>query len=112
MPFAGASSKIHIFSRGEKMKKSLHMFAAVMAIVLLAVSACGPAATPVPTQPPATQAPPPTEAPTAVPQPTDTAAPTLGTADNPLILALAPSATSQELQAGGEAIAAKLSEAT
>jgi phosphonate transport system substrate-binding protein len=49
----------------------------------------------------------PTEAPTETPVPVE-----LGTADNPIIMALAPSATSQELQAGGEAIAAKLSELT
>ena len=55
------------------MKKSLYMLFAVMAIVVLAVSACAPAATPAPTQPPATVAPA-TEAPTVVP-PTDTAVP-------------------------------------
>lgn len=53
----------------------------------------------------------PTPEPTAVPEPT--AAPVeVGTADNPLIMALAPSATSQELQTGGQAIADKLSELT
>jgi phosphonate transport system substrate-binding protein len=46
---------------------------------------------------------PPTPEPTAV---------AFGTAENPIIMALAPSATTQELQAGGEAIAAKLSEMT
>ncbi len=45
-------------------------------------------------------------------QPTPTPVPELGMADNPLIMALAPSATTQELQTGGEAIAAKLSEMT
>src|SRR6476660_9762566 len=47
------------------MKKSLHLFLAVMAVLVLVLSACAPA-TPAPTQPPATQAPtevPPTEAP-------------------------------------------------
>ncbi len=38
--------------------------------------------------------------------------PSLGTAENPLIMALAPSATTQELQSGGQAIADKLSEMT
>ena len=52
-----------------------------------------------------TSTPVPTEAPTATPEPVQ-----LGTTDNPIIMALAPSATSQELQSGGEAIAAKLSE--
>jgi phosphonate transport system substrate-binding protein len=50
------------------MKKSLHLFLAVMTVMVLLVSACAPAATPAPTQPPATQAPteaPATEAPTA-----------------------------------------------
>src|ERR1051325_6733304 len=50
------------------MKKSLHLLFAVMAVLVLVVSACAPAATPAPTQPPATQAP--TEAPTATEAPT------------------------------------------
>src|ERR1041385_4113751 len=45
------------------MKKSLHVLFAVMAVLVLLVSACAPAATPAPTQAP-TQAPPPTQAPT------------------------------------------------
>ena len=93
------------------MKKSLHTLFAVMAIVVLAVSACAPA-TPAPTEAPVAQ---PTEAPaTAAPEPTATEAPVaeLGTAENPLIMALAPSATTQELQTGGQAIADKLSELT
>jgi len=45
--------------------------------------------------------------PTAAPEPVE-----IGTADNPIIMALAPSATSQELQTGGQAIADKLSELT
>jgi len=54
---------------------------------------------------------------TATPIPTEAATATpealpLGTPDNPLIMALAPSATSQELQTGGQAIADKLSELT
>jgi phosphonate transport system substrate-binding protein len=49
------------------MKKSLHLLLAVMALLVLVVSACAPA-TPAPTQPPATQAP--TEAPTATEAPT------------------------------------------
>ena len=39
------------------MKKSLTMVFAVMTVLVLAVSACAPAATPAPTQPPATEAP-------------------------------------------------------
>lgn len=66
----------------------------------------------------------PTAAPTAAPaEPTTapaepTAAPVeptavpLGTPDNPIIMAQAPSATTQELITGGEAVAAKLSEMT
>jgi phosphonate transport system substrate-binding protein len=49
------------------MKKSLHIFFAVMAVFVLVLSACAPA-TAAPTQPPATQAP--TEAPTATEAPT------------------------------------------
>ena len=92
------------------MKKSLHMLFAVLAIVVLTVSACAPA-TPAPTEAPVVVEPT-AVPPTAAPEPTATAVPELGTADNPLIMALAPSATTQELQTGGEAIAAKLSEMT
>lgn len=84
-----------------------YLLFALVATAILALSACGPAATPVPTEPPTAA---PTEPPTAAP--TEPPAPELGTADNPLIMALAPSATTQELQTGGEAIAAKLSELT
>lgn len=89
-------------------KRVPFLILALMIVMSLVLSACAPAATPAPTQPPAT------EAPTATPEPTATEppAPTIGTADNPLVMALAPSATSQELQTGGDAIAAKLSELT
>jgi len=92
------------------MKKSLHMLFAVMAILVLAVSACAPA-TPALTEEPVVVEPTAVPA-TAVPEPTATAVPELGSAENPLIMALAPSATTQELQTGGEAIAAKLTELT
>jgi len=72
-PFAREPFPNLIFHEEKNMKKSLYMLFAVMAIVVLAVSACAPAATPAPTQPPATVAPA-TEAPTVVP-PTDTAVP-------------------------------------
>ena len=50
--------------------------------------------------------------PTSVPA-TATAVPVAyGTADNPIIMALAPSATSQDLQTGGQAIADELSKIT
>jgi phosphonate transport system substrate-binding protein len=105
----GNLSQIHIF-RGEKMKKSLNMLFAVLAILVLVLSACAPA-TPAPTEAPvATEAA--TEAPTEAPEPTATAIPEVGTAENPLIMALAPSATTQELQTGGQAIADKMSELT
>ena len=92
------------------MKKSLHMLFAVLAILVLAISACAPA-TPAPTEEPVVVEPT-AVPPTKVPEPTATAVPELGTADNPLIMALAPSATTQELQTGGQAIADKLSELT
>jgi len=76
----------------------------IMAFVLSACQTATVAPTAAPTEAPkATEAPKPTEAPTAVP---------LGTEENPIIMAQAPSATTDELIAGGEAIAAKLSEMT
>jgi len=86
------------------MNKRLSLLFAFVAVLALLLSACGPAATPTaePTKAPA---------PTATPEPTK-APPALGSPENPIIMGLAPSATTQELQTGGEAIAAKLSEMT
>ncbi len=95
------------------MKRSLFAVLSLLVLASMVLAACGPAETPapLPTEAPATAVPtevPPTEVP---PTPEPTAVP-LGSADMPIVMALAPSATSQELQAGGEAIAAKLSEMT
>lgn len=77
------------------------------------LTACGTAATPEPpTAVPATAVPPTAVPPTAVPPTAEPTVNPLGTAADPIIMALAPSATSQELQAGGNAIAAKLTELT
>jgi phosphonate transport system substrate-binding protein len=90
------------------MTKRLSVLFALLAVFALVLTACGPAATeaPVVTEPPVVETEPPT------PEPTEPPAPELGTPENPLIMALAPSAQSQELQTGGAAIAAKLSEMT
>src|SRR5574342_632331 len=69
----------------------------VLALTAVLASACQPAATAVsPTVPPTTE-------PTAVP---------LGSAEHPLIMAIAPSATTDELIASGDAIAKLLSDET
>lgn len=88
------------------MTKRLSTLFGLIVVLALALSACGPAATPEPTEPPVVETEPP------APTPTEPPAPELGTPENPLIMALAPSATTQELQTGGDAIAAKLSEMT
>lgn len=102
-----------------KSRISYHVLAA-LTIAALLLAACGPAATteaPQPTQPPAptnTTAPKPTEPPTPVP-PTNTPEPTavpLGSAEKPIIMAIAPSATTDELIASGATIAQLLSDAT
>ncbi len=80
--------------------KKVFVFVSLLVAAVMLLTACGPTATPTPVV---------TEPPVVVTEPP---APTLGTADNPLILALAPSANTQELIAGGEAIAAKLTELT
>jgi len=90
--------------------KKLLLLVSLLVVASMVLSACAPAATPTaaPTEvPTATEAP--TAAPTVAPTP---APPALGTTDNPLILALAPSANTTELMAGGDAIAAKLTELT
>ena len=90
------------------MTKRLSVLFAMLVVFALVLSACGPAATeaPVATEPPVVETEPP------MPEPTEPPAAELGTPENPLIMALAPSATTQELQTGGQAIADKLSELT
>jgi phosphonate transport system substrate-binding protein len=89
--------------------KKFYTFLALLVVASMLLAGCQPTETPEPT-PEMTEEPQPTEEPT--PEPTEPPPPALGTADNPLILALAPSANTQELIAGGEAIAAKLTEMT
>ena len=103
------------------MKKSLHLFLAVMTITVLAVSACAPV-TPATTQPPATEPPtemPATEAPTEMPAteaPTEVAteAPTseIGTPDHPIKVLFVPSVEANQITTGGEIMAQALNEAT
>lgn len=103
------------------MKKSLHLFFAVMAILVLVVSACAPV-TAAPTQPPATEEPtevPATEAPTEMPAteaPTQAAteAPTsdIGTAEHPIKVLFVPSVDANMIVTGGEVMANALNEAT
>lgn len=85
------------------------IFLSLLVAATMLLTACGPTATPTPvvTQAP-TQPPPTAVPPTATPVPP----PALGSADKPLVMALAPSANTTELMAGGEAIAAKLTELT
>ena len=102
------------------MKKS-HLFLAVMAVIVLVVSACAPV-TAAPTQPPATEPPtemPATEPPTEMPAteaPTDAAteAPTsdLGTPEHPIKVLFVPSVDANQITTGGEVMAQALNEAT
>lgn len=84
--------------------KKVFVFVSLLVAAVMLLTACGPVATPTPIVVPPTAVPP-----TAIPSPTVNP---LGSVDDPIIMALAPSATSQELQAGGDAIAAKLTELT
>jgi phosphonate transport system substrate-binding protein len=89
------------------MKKAF-MFVSLLVAAVMLLTACGPAATPTEVWPPTL---PPAE-PTAVPPTPEPTVNPLGTADMPIVLALAPSANTTELMAGGDAIAAKLGELT
>ncbi|MBL8095282.1 MAG: PhnD/SsuA/transferrin family substrate-binding protein [Anaerolineales bacterium] len=101
------------------MTRNLYRWTGALSAAALVLAACAPAATPTPapTEVPATVAPtevpptevPPTEAPTAVPEPT---AVPLGTEERPIVMAIAPSATSDELIASGNTIAELLSAET
>jgi len=99
-----------------KNTRLFHTVLVTLAVVALVVTACGPAATTVAptTAPVATAVPakPTTVPPTAVPPTAEPTAVPLGSAEHPIIMALAPSATTQELLASGESIAKQLSEET
>jgi len=95
--------------------KLFYLFSA-LAVLALIISACGTAATeaPAPTEAPKPTEPPPTKEPTAVP-PTAVPEPTpvpLGSPEKPIIMAIAPSATTDELIASGDTIAKLLSDET
>lgn len=88
------------------MKKNfLYVLISVLVLGSILLSACAQAT---PTEAPATEAP--TEAPTAAP--TEAPKAELGTAENPIVIALTPSATADQLTVGGDALAAKLKELT
>lgn len=107
-------------------KNKLVYLLSLAAILALILSACGQATTVAPpTAAPntvATQAslgltetaaaPPPTEAATEVPPTEEPAAISFGTADKPIIMAIAPSATTDELIASGDILAKLLSAET
>ena len=88
----------------------LFIVLSLMVLAAMVLGACGPAATPTEAPAAPTQAPAPTEAPTMAPAPTE--APTYGTPDNPIIVAFEPSATSQEITAGGQELLDLLSQET
>jgi phosphonate transport system substrate-binding protein len=92
------------------MKKSLTMLFAVMAILVLVVSACAPA-TPAPTEAPVvTEAP--TEVPTEAPAATEPPAPTIGSPEHPIKVLFVPSVDANIITTGGEVMAQALNEAT
>ena len=91
------------------MKKSLNVLVAVMAIVMLAVSACGPAATP--TEAP-TAVPPTAVPPTAVPPTPTEAPPAIGSPDHPIKVLFVPSVDANVITTGGQIMADALNKAT
>jgi phosphonate transport system substrate-binding protein len=89
--------------------KKVFVFVSLLVAAVMLLTACGPAATEVPTAVP-TAIPPTKVPPTAVPPtaiPTATTNP-LGTAAQPIVMAFAPSTSSQTLTTGGQALADKL----
>ena len=92
------------------MKKSLHLFFAAMAVLVLVLASCAPA-TPAATEPPATQAP--TEVPpTEVPPPTATSEPAIGSAEHPIKVLFVPSVDANIITTGGQVMADALNKAT
>jgi phosphonate transport system substrate-binding protein len=80
--------------------KKLYLFVSLLAALTMVLAACGGTPTPTPAPP------------TAVPPPPEPTKNPLGTDAMPLVMALAPSANTETLMAGGDAIAAKLTELT
>ena len=101
------------------MKKSLHLFLAVMAILVLVISACAPV-TAAPTEPPATEEPTemvteePTEVATEAATEVATEAPMseIGTPEHPIKVLFVPSVDANMIVSGGEVMAQALNEAT
>lgn len=93
------------------MKKSLYLLLAVMAILALVISACGPAATPEPTEAPTEE---PTAVPTEEPTPVPTAEPepAIGSPEHPIKVLFVPSVDAAVIVTGGEVMAQALNEAT
>lgn len=92
------------------MKKSLNLLFAVMAILVLVVSACAPA-TPAPTEPPVvTEAP--TKAPTEAPTATEPPVAAIGSPEHPIKVLFVPSVDANIITTGGEVMAKALNEAT
>jgi len=90
--------------------KKVFVFASLLVAAVMLLTACGTAATPVPTALPPTAVPPTKVPPTAVPPtaiPTATTNP-LGTTADPIIMAFAPSTSSTQLTTGGDALVAQL----
>lgn len=95
------------------MKKSLNLLFAVMAILVLVVSACAPA-TPAPTEAPVVTEAPATAAPTeaATEAPTEAPAATVGSAEHPIKVLFVPSVDANVITTGGEIMSKALNEAT
>ncbi|MBN2387506.1 MAG: phosphate/phosphite/phosphonate ABC transporter substrate-binding protein [Anaerolineales bacterium] len=89
--------------------KKLFLLVSLLVVASMLLAGCGGADAEAPAEV-MTEAP--TEAPAEEPEPTEPPAAALGTPENPIIMALAPSATSEELIASGEEIAAQLSAIT
>jgi len=97
--------------------KKLHLLMAMLAVLVLVVSACAPG-TSAPTQPPATEPPtemPATEAPTEAPAteaPTEAPASDIGSPEHPIKVLFVPSVDANVIVTGGEIMAQALNEAT
>ena len=93
------------------MNKSLNLLLAVIMILALAVSACAPAATAVPTDLPDPTEAPPTEAP-ATEAPTEAPTDAIGSPEHPIKVLFVPSVDANIITTGGDVMAQALNEAT
>lgn len=110
---ACAGRKNHILlEEKKKMKRSLYVLFALLAVFAFVLSACGPAEVPATQEPVMEEKPTDVPAPTEAPAPTEVPAPSVGTPENPIKVLFVPSVDANIIVTGGDVMAEALNQAT